>query len=239
MIFLNSTTATRWHYAALLGIFLACSWNVRAQASPFTDCKAEDQVPTEVAAISAVLRVCDKVGAVSRRQVREGVRPQEFAAESAIDVEALHSAVAAALPAMDRNLAKSNLSVGLLSAKLSEQTARYLKWSAALIGGLGSGVGGGLRLVNDKAVMHDGTVVGIIGGGLGATINIIAALPTKKETPDAFADLIPASVRSYIQKSDPNLNFGTFRKKPSALSEWLIKMRHDADCLMQYPEPCQ
>lgn len=217
-------TGMRWSAQLLAtagAVLVGCL--AAAQTNTANDCK---QVPQGLASISAALNICSQVSSLSRKQplTTEQLRIDESVREN---LDAVQQAAANGL----RDLQQARLVQEELAAQKKKSEVDWLKVSAYLIGGVGAGAGGALRLVNDKTVMHDGTVVGMAGGLVGAGVNLFGVFckPCSKN-PDM---LLSQPVKTYITSAHPKIKIGSFRRHPSRLSPYLTEMNAQITALQE------
>ncbi len=216
----------RMHWTAQLlattsAVFIGCL--ATAQTNTANDCK---QVPEGLANISAALNICSQVNSLSRKEplTTEQLRVDESVKDN---LDAVQRAAANGL----HDLQQARLVQEELAAQKKKSEIDWLKVSAFIIGGVGAGAGGALRLVNDKTVMHDGTVVGMAGGLVGAGVNLFGMFckPCSKN-PDM---LLSQSVKTYITSAHPKIKIGSFRRHPSKLSPYLTEMEAQITALQE------
>lgn len=198
------------------------------------------EVPSGLEAVSAALGICAEVEAVS---TKGGLQTME-ALKSNPDIAKIREA--AARPEIAEAIQEGTLAVAFATDKLEERAVRadiysrqLLKYSGIVIGGVGAGVGGGLRLVNNKSVMHDGTVVGMAGGIAGAAINLFVTSQEKisPKTKSQFDEMLDSLIKQYLHDSDPALTTEDIMAKPSMLAFYLMKLKRQTRCLrLESPE---
>jgi hypothetical protein len=124
-----------------------------------------------------------------------------------------------------QKLTRANVNVTCLAAQEADKTRASLDWvkvSGIVVGGVGGGVGSGLRLVNDPHVAHAGTVVSMAGGILGASINLADVfVPSGSKCPHAKEAL--EEVKGYFEETEPQL-LQRSKLTPSGLSLRLAEL---------------
>ncbi len=199
-------------------------------------CGAQE-VPSGLQAVSAALGVCAEMQAVTA----SGLHTMELEQRDAEIAVIRH---AAARPEIGEAIQEGTLAVAYATDKLEERNVqldkanrRLLKYSGIVIGGVGAGVGGGLRLVSNKSVMHDGTVVGMAGGIAGAAINLFVTSqePLSETTKSTFDQMLDPLVKQYLKDSDPTLTTDTILAKPSVLAFYLLKLKRQTHCFQLAP----
>ena len=183
-------------------------------------------VPPGLANISAALNICSQVSELTQRQplTEERLKSDQKLRE---DLDAVQHAAVSGL----QDVEQAKQIQEELAAQKKKSEVDWLKISAYIIGGIGAGAGGALRLVNDKTVMHDGTVVGMAGGIVGAGVNLFGVFckPCSKN-PDT---LLSQSVKTYITSTHPKIKIGSFRRHPSKLSPLLTEMEAQTNALQE------
>lgn len=223
-------------YCCVYLTVLSLSWCnfASGQTEPCTT----EAVPNGLEGVSAILGVCQQVAEIANVQPMDH---HALAAETQDKLKEIQQAAAAKSATINAAIAEANPVERFATDYFVEQTAkdkrrndRLLKYSGIIIGGVGAVAGGGLRLVNDKTVMHDGTVVSMVGGGVGALINLFVTSkqpnPSEEATTE-IQEMLPPLVKTYIKASNNNFDFATILTKPSSLSWYLLEMRRQTNCV--------
>jgi hypothetical protein len=123
---------------------------------------------------SAALNICDELKFLHQSQQNKALAAEPNVIEKEKDVLEKAKALSEALPAnLDAAmLVESDLATNG-SGYRHEWRDHWLKISAMIIGGVGGGAGGALRLNKDTTVQRAGTWVGIVGGVAGAAVNFL------------------------------------------------------------------
>jgi hypothetical protein len=99
----------------------------------------------------------------------------------------------------------------------------YVKIGAALIGIVGAGVGGGMRL--DKHYAHAGTVVSAAAGTVGGGLNVYALIKDLCDNKNLNAEytkiLRLPNIASYIKRNFPDTKIQTLPTHPAQFSDIL------------------
>lgn len=131
-----------------------------------------NKVPEDIRPLAAALDVCDQLVAPKPNEEQ----PHNFAQAEIMkkNETAIKEQAQTAHDELEATRETMNLAYLTLAAQRHQYRDFLLKTSAYIIGGVGAGAGGALRLVNDKTVQHDGTVVTMVGGFVGASVNLFA-----------------------------------------------------------------
>src|SRR5579864_9242302 len=130
-----------------------------AQSKESAACKS---VPEGLADISAALNICADVGELTQQQV---LLPGE-------QLERFQNAVRLSAAGGLQDIGRAKGVEQDLDSQKRGNATRWLKISAAIIGGVGGGGGGLLRLNHDASVQRDGTILSMAAGFAGAGVNL-------------------------------------------------------------------
>jgi hypothetical protein len=210
---------------AIVAMFLSVSAGrvAIAQTNNTEACKG---LPDNVRKISAALKICFQVGSLLHGESLTSAQIQDMTNAT----ESMNFLT-------PQILEQARLAEIVLENQNHNWIDKWLKISAYIIGGVSAGLGGGLRLSNDKTIQRDGTWVGIGGGVGGASVNLFDTVCFGKELDNTKKqiDLIkfPASVRDYFKVSNISDEDKYFCRHPSKLSALLTEMTAEKNALQQ------
>jgi hypothetical protein len=174
----------------------------------------------DLSTISAALDICNEVDVLTKPS-----NTPNLLNSVALDKKAIAKAIETARK--KHKIASTQID------ELTEEEQKYwrdrkrattmVKVSVALIGGVGAGVGGYLRLKSSKDLERDGTKVSLFAGLAGGALGLVAI---RLDSCQKFRHAV-SYINSYMILKEPDTNSDTYCKEPSRLSKSVPEMKGD------------